>query len=173
MGSGYIAKVLISGLDMCCKTGTTQSSKAIQREHDCLRQITLSKIAAFIPAPKLLGLVIDDDGVVIGILEEFIPNKGRLSDVVKNEATVSEERRAKWVKQIRKAVALLHEIDVVWGDGKAENALVGSESDDCFLVDFGGSYTDGWVNRTLVETRAGDDQAVEKIAKFLDDGIRP
>ncbi|CZR53809.1 uncharacterized protein PAC_03691 [Phialocephala subalpina] len=134
MGSGYIAKVLISGLDMCYKIGTTQSFKAVQREYDCLRQITISKSAASIPTPKLLGLVVDDDGVVLGILEEFIANKGRLSDVVKNEAGVSEERKAKWVKQIRKAVALFHEIGVVWGDGKAENVLVGSESDDCFWL---------------------------------------
>jgi hypothetical protein len=173
MGLGYIAKVLISGLDMCCKIGTTQSFKAVQREYDCLQQIRISKSAAPIPAPKLLGLVVDDDGVVIGVLEEFIANKGKLSDVVKNEAGASEERRAKWVKQIRDAVALLHEIDVVWGDGKAENILVGSESDDCFLVDFGGSYTDGWVDRALMETRAGDNQAVEKIAKLLDDEVRP
>jgi len=109
MGSGYIAKVLISGLDMCCKIGTTQTFTAVQREYDCLRQITISKSAASIPAAKLLGLVVDDDGVVLGILEEFIANKGRLSDVVKNETGVLEERRAKWVKQIGKAVALLHE----------------------------------------------------------------
>jgi len=53
------------------------------------------------------------------------------------------------------------------GDENAENVLVGSGSDDCFLADFGGSYTDRWVDRTLIETRAGDDQAVEKIAKSL------
>lgn len=173
MGSGYIAKVSVQGHDMCCKIGTTQSFKAVQREYDCLQQITMSKNAASIPAPKLRGLVVDDDeGVVLGILEDFIANEGRLSDVVKNDAGVSEERRARWVKQIRKAVALLHEIGVIWGDGKAENVLVGSRSDDCFLVDFGGSYADGWADRTLMETRAGDDQAVKKIAKFLDDGVR-
>jgi tRNA A-37 threonylcarbamoyl transferase component Bud32 len=133
----------------------------------------MSKSGGSISAPKLLGLVVDDAGVVLGILEEFIANKGRLSDVIKNEAEISEERRAKWVKQIRKAVALLHEIDVVWGDEKAENVLVGSESDDCFLVDSGGSYTDGWLDRTLMETRAGDYQAVEMIVKFLDDRVRP
>ncbi|KAH7356676.1 hypothetical protein BKA65DRAFT_604464 [Rhexocercosporidium sp. MPI-PUGE-AT-0058] len=173
MGLGYIAKVSIRGLDMCCKIGTSQTFKAVQREYDCLRQIMMSRIAASIPAPKLQGLVVDDDGVVLGILEDFIENEGRLSDVVKNDVGVLEERRARWMKQIREAVMLLHEIDVVWGDGKVENVLVGSESDDFFLVDFGGSYTDGWVDRTLMETRAGDHQAVMKIARFLDDGLRP
>ena len=167
IGTGYIAKVSVQGHDMCCKTGTIQTFKAVQREYDCLQQITISENAASIPAPKLRGLVVDDEGVVIGILEDFIENQGRLSDVVRNDAGVSEERRARWVKQIRRAVALLHEIDVTWGDGKAENVLVGSRSDDCFLVDFGGSYTDGWVDRTLMETRAGDNQAVKQIAKFL------
>jgi len=33
--------------------------------------------------------VVGDDGVVLGILEEFVANKGRLSDVIKNEAGVS------------------------------------------------------------------------------------
>ena len=167
MGSGYIAKVVISGLHMCCKIATAQTFKAVQREYDCLRQITMSRSAVSIPAPKLLGLVVDDDGIVLGILEEFIENEGKLSDVVKKEAGVLEERRAKWAKQIQEGVALLHENGVVWGDGKAENVLVRRGSDDCFLVDFGGSYTDGWVDKTLMETRAGDDQAVEKIAKFL------
>ncbi|KAG4435752.1 hypothetical protein IFR05_008766 [Cadophora sp. M221] len=99
----------------------------------------MSKNAASIPTPKLRGLVVDDDGLVIGILEDFVVNGGRLSDVVKNEAGVCEERREKWAKQIREAVALLHEIDVVWGDGKPENVLVESGSDNCYLVDFGGS----------------------------------
>merc|ERR1712000_161693 len=166
IGTGYIAKVSVQGHDMCCKTGTIQTFKAVQREYDCLQQITISENAASIPAPKLRGLVVDE-GVVLRILEDFNEYQGRLSDVVRNDAGVSGERRARWVKQIRSAVALLYEIDVTWGDGKAENVLVGSRSDDCFLVDFGGSYTDGWVDRTLMETRAGDNQAVKQIAKFL------
>ncbi|KAH6719147.1 hypothetical protein BKA61DRAFT_271496 [Leptodontidium sp. MPI-SDFR-AT-0119] len=173
MGSGYIAKVSICGVDMCCKMNTVYSFRAVQREFDCLRQITMSKNAASIPTPKLRGLVVDDNGLVLGILEDFVANRGRLSDVVKNEVGVCKERRAKWAKQIQKAVALLHDIGVVWGYGKAENILVESGSDGCFLVDFGGSYTDGWVDRTLMETRAGDDQTVEKIAKWLDNGIWP
>lgn len=59
------------------------------------------------------------------------------------------------------------------GGWKGGYVLVGSESDYCFLIDFGGSYTDGWVDKNLMETRAGDDQAAEKIAKFLNDGVRP
>ncbi|KAK0120228.1 hypothetical protein ONS95_011634 [Cadophora gregata] len=167
VGSGYIARVMINGLDMCCKIATAHSFVAVQREYDCLKQISLSKNEAYFPVPKLLGLVVDDDGSVIGILEEFIANEGRLSDLAKKDAGVSSETRAKWAKQIQDIVALLHEIDVVWGDGKAENVLIRSGTDDCFLIDFGGSYTHGWVDRELMESRAGDNQAVEKIVKFL------
>jgi len=56
---------------------------------------------------------------------------------------------------------------VIWGDGKAENVLINIETDDSCLVDFRGSFTDGWVDAELMETREGDEQAVKKIIQFL------
>ena len=32
--------------------------------------------------------------------------------------------RVKWASQVREAVKVLHEIGVIWGDGKADNILV-------------------------------------------------
>lgn len=111
-GVGYIAKVQVNELEMCCKVGTRQAMGAVQREYDCLRQIARSKFAASLPAPKLLGLVVDDNGILIGILEEFIVNRWKLSEVLKKKA-VFEERRRKWGNQIRDAIVQLHEIDVI------------------------------------------------------------
>lgn len=172
--AGYIAEVLVAGLEMCCKIVTRATVKAVQREYDCLQQIMISRRRTSIPVPKLLGLVVDDDRNIIGILEDLIRNQGRLTDVVEKEAEIFKERKIKWAKQIRQAVALLHETDVVWGDGKPHNVLVDGW-DDCFLIDFGGSYTEGWADRTLMDTHAGDDQAVEKIVEYLgilDDEVR-
>lgn len=42
---------------------------------------------------------------------------------------------------------LLHEAGIVWGDGKPESILLGKEKDDVYLIDFRGSWTDGWVDR--------------------------
>ncbi|XMA20792.1 hypothetical protein WAI453_013583 [Rhynchosporium graminicola] len=73
----------------------------------------MSKGRASIPAPKLLGLVINNGGVVLGISEEFIENEGTLSDMVKKDTGVLNERRAKWAKQIQEGIELLHENGVV------------------------------------------------------------
>jgi hypothetical protein len=40
-------------------------------------------------------------------------------------------------------------------------------TDDAWVIDFGGGYTEGWVNRALMETLEGDEQAVGKIPDFL------
>ena len=56
---------------------------------------------------------------------------------------------------------------VVWGDGKPGNILIHAESDECFLVDFGGSFTDGRVDERWMKTTTGDEQAVKKIVDYL------
>jgi hypothetical protein len=37
------------------------------------------------------------------------------------------------------------------------------------MIDFGGSYTDGWVEPELCETVEGDDQGLQKIVSALED----
>ncbi|KAF7868493.1 hypothetical protein EAF04_005024 [Stromatinia cepivora] len=168
MGTGYIAKVSINGQDMCCRMLTPTHSKAVQREYECLKKIADSQHASFIRAPKLIGFVVshDDEGVV-GILEEYISHTMTLGGFQKDIKAVDSERRKKWAEQIRHNIELLHEIGVVWGDGKPHNVLINSETDDCYLVDFGGSWTDGWVDTNLMETKAGDIQALRRIFVFL------
>lgn len=125
MGTEYIAEVSINRQDMCCKMLTPINSKAVQREYECLKEIGNSKHASSIRAPKLMGFVVsdDDDDEVSGILEEYIPHTITLGGI-------HSERRKTWAEQIRCNIELLHEIGVVWGDGKPHNMLVNSETDD-------------------------------------------
>jgi tRNA A-37 threonylcarbamoyl transferase component Bud32 len=44
----------------------------------------------------------------------------------------------KWASQIQETVHLLHQIGVTWGDGKAANVLIHRNTDDAWIVDFGG-----------------------------------
>lgn len=168
MGLGFKARVVAGGRDMCCKIAKPAQAKAVRREYECLKQIADSKHAASICAPALLGLVVDgEDEHIIGILEEYIPhttNIGRCEGGIK---AVASERRAKWAKQIKTSIEGLHEIGVVWGDGKPGNVLVNEETDDCVLVDFGGSWTEGWVDAEVSETREGDEMALGRIVGFL------
>jgi hypothetical protein len=60
----------------------------------------------------------------------------------------------------------LHRIEVVWGDGKADNVLIDANK-DAWLIDFGGGWTQDWVDESLAGTFEGDTQAVEKIEEFL------
>lgn len=80
----------------------------------------------------------------------------------------SEERKKKWAAQIRETVERLHEIGVIWGDGKPHNVLVHEETGDVWIIDFGGGYTQGWVDEEFKESVQGDEQAVERIMKYLD-----
>ncbi|KAF7517122.1 hypothetical protein G7054_g13903 [Neopestalotiopsis clavispora] len=82
------------------------------------------------------------------------------------EEPVSKELRGKWKKQIRKTVEQLHEIGVVWGDGKPCNVII-DNNQDAWLIDFGGGFTDGWVDEKLQNTVDGDSQAVQKITEYL------
>jgi hypothetical protein len=165
---GHIIRVLVDGREIICKSGEPFNWKATKREIDCLREIEQSQRS--INVPKLTGLVTsDDDGQIIAILEEYIPtDREKLSTLQDVDASViKKERRKKWGEQIREMVNVLHEIGVVWGDGKPANVLIHQKTDDAWLIDFGGSWTDGWVDRELRETREGDEQAVKRILDFL------
>lgn len=62
---------------------------------------------------------------------------------------------------------LLYEIDIIWGDGKASNVLLHRETDDAWVIDFGGGWTEGWVDEELSETVMGDELAVKEILEYL------
>ncbi|KAK0099616.1 hypothetical protein ONS96_008116 [Cadophora gregata f. sp. sojae] len=170
-GHSYIAQVSVEGKKMCCKSGDDASWRTMEREFNCLRKVARSHLADSIRVPRLLGLVTSaETGLFIGILEEHIPT-GVLSDLraLKNEdVEASTDRRKKWGAQVRETIDQLHEIGVVWGDGKPHNVLIHRETDDAWVIDFGGSYTGGWVDAGLMETMEGDEQAVSRILKFLD-----
>ena len=53
------------------------------------------------------------------------------------------------------------------GDAKPQHILVGSRN-DIWIIDFGGAYTDGWVEKEKAETMEGDRQGVARIRAFLE-----
>lgn len=169
-GQGEITRVLVDGQERCCKSGEPFNWEAVEREFDCLCKIARSQHASSIRTPKLTGLVTSaDNGQIVGILEEIIPTDLKDLPTLRevDASIVAESRRRKWASQIREMVDLLHEIRVVWGDGKPHNVLIHRDTDDAWLIDFGGSWTDGWVDAELMETVEGDEQAVRRILHFL------
>src|SRR2546423_3522260 len=116
--------------------------------------------------PRLLGLVTSGDKIV-GILEEFVDGENLFAlDLTKSSV---EERRA-WKMQIESTVKLLHQNGFVWGDVKPGNVLI-DKSREAWLIDFGGEWTDGWVDEHLKQTVQGDMQGLQRVVQFLASGV--
>lgn len=174
VGDGYIAQVMVEGQVLCSKVGDEIRVNSVQRELDMLFKIGSFQYAAILRVPRLRGLVQTPDGRVIGFLEEYIPSldNSELSSLrdIEDASSIAHVRRQKWALQVQETVDLLHQIGVTWGDGKASNVLINSDSDDAWIVDFGGGWTDGWVEPELSGTVEGDKLAVKKILEFLEVG---
>lgn len=170
-GFNIVSRVQVHGQDMLCKafkTGLLHPN--LLRELGSLQKIRnqhLTASASF-RVPKLRGYVVHaKTGAIFGLLRNWIPhgpNGGTLEKVM--NSPTSKELRCKWATQIRETVQRLHEIDVTWGDGKPSNVVV-DNNDDAWLIDFGGGWSEGWVDEALQNTAAGDNQAVRNITKFL------
>ena len=115
--------------------------------------------------PRLSGYVTNTAAdCVLGLLREWVP--GRCLRNIAIPSTL-EGRRRKWASQICETVNQLHKIGVLWGDGKASNIIIDTE-DDAWLIDFGGGWTEGWIDKELADTVEGDEQAVKRIMQFMD-----
>lgn len=116
---------------------------------------------------RLRGLVQDGKGVICGLLLTYINCRAKtLAGAVKPHIPVALKR--KWKSQISSTVHLLHEAGVIWGDVKADNVLV-DDKDDAWIVDFGGGYTEGWVEKQSTGTLAGDMDGLAKVLKYIGD----
>ncbi|ELR02450.1 hypothetical protein VC83_07166 [Pseudogymnoascus destructans] len=58
--------------------------------------------------------------------------------------------RQRWAEQVTSTVRHLHEVEIVWGDAKEVNILVDINRDG-WVIDFGGGFIQGCVQRENVE----------------------
>ncbi|KAL4947824.1 hypothetical protein BDW69DRAFT_199342 [Aspergillus filifer] len=113
--------------------------------------------------PKLEGFIgLDTESP--GLLMTKVRHRMRLCDIGIEQADVA--KRLKWYARIKSAIEILHGIDIVWDDVKAHNILI-NEQDNCWIIDFGGGNTEGWVSENLQETREGDLEGLENLRRFL------
>ncbi|KAK6223901.1 hypothetical protein LQW54_000045 [Pestalotiopsis sp. IQ-011] len=139
-----------------------------RREIRLLKNIESKGLQEKIRIPLVAGLVgwNDNKSEILGLLMTSIEDPTPLTLML--DSDVVEERREKWARETERVVKLLHANDIVWGDAKADNFVVDRHG-DLWIIDFGGSYTDGWVDPELMETEEGDDMGVEKIVNALKD----
>lgn len=168
-GGGTVCLVQVNGYQMLCKArhdGLRDYN--LKREIDCLQKISQA-FPGRVPVPKLIGYVKHPrSSAILGFLREWVPSKDNLKDL--KEAGFPDfpkEIRQKIGRQIKETVEILHEIEVIWGDAKPSNVVI-DLSNDAWLIDFGGGWSEGWVDENLQNTVEGDQQAVTRILEFLD-----
>lgn len=115
--------------------------------------------------PHIVGLVQEEDGSYVGLLLSYIDCDGRtLEGAVRADAP--EDLRQRWAAQVTSTVKHLHEAGIVWGDAKAANVLVDLNM-DAWIIDFGGGFTEGWVEREKAGTVEGDMKGLAKIVEYI------
>lgn len=144
-----------------------------KREIAMLHQLTKKGLYKQIRCPQLISFVTLSDAKprkdIMGFLQTDIPRPTPLT--TKLDTSVPQHQRDAWAAESQRIKDVLHEHGIIWGDAKADNFMVDA-SDDLWIIDFGGSYTEGWVDPELQETREGDEMGVEKIVNALRNPVK-
>ncbi|KAI5201954.1 hypothetical protein AUEXF2481DRAFT_35209 [Aureobasidium subglaciale EXF-2481] len=139
-----------------------------KRELKIMKDIERLGLPKEIRVPQVHGLVsfTNSKTDMMGFLQTHIEGAEPLTHLL--DSDVPQSKRDRWASESEKMIALLHENDIIWGDAKADNFMV-DKDDKLWIIDFGGSYTEGWVDAELNETVEGDDMGTRKIVNALHD----
>lgn len=140
--------------------------KITLRELLAYSKIHMAKFDATVHTSRLDGLVQDDNGHVMGLLLSYVDCRGTTLRCIDGRDPKNSEFRQKWVDQISHTLKRLHSHNIVWGDAKAANVLI-DVNGDAYLIDFGGGYTEDWVEKEMANSIDGDLQGLENIKRYL------
>lgn len=146
----------------------TYSSEQANREISALVRIHQLGISE-LRVPTLHEVVQSegDSHSISGMLLEYIEHHDTLRHIIDfQKDTTSLDVRAKRISQLRYILRELHASGIVWGDAKPDNVLVGTDQ-NLWLVDFGGGFTQGWVDEDKMESFDGDLQALSRMVDLL------
>lgn len=161
-------RVLVNGEEMFCKARGNAAGligTSVGRELQCLQKLNI--LAPFyhdtiIRIPRLLGYVRHaDTNRLVGFVRQWVPGR-RLTDV--DVPATQTQRNQKWISQIYNAALTLHNMGMIWGNGKAENVII-DERDDAYLIDFG--IANLWLHANCEDLVECDLQGLESIGDFL------
>ncbi|KAB5572201.1 hypothetical protein GE09DRAFT_1098671 [Coniochaeta sp. 2T2.1] len=159
-------KVLIDDGQTACFFKPCYSPVQTKNELDAYKKMASANLDPHLRVCRLLGVVMDDNGSVMGLLLTYIDHGGRTLSSNVDPDHPSASTRKRWMDQLEAALTELHKAGIVWGDVKAENVLVDRE-DNVWITDFGGGYTEGWVERQMAGTMEGDLAGMAKLREFV------
>lgn len=143
-----------------------------KREIQLLHKIHRLNLDTQINVPRLHGLVRSHNPdpssstSTMGLLLTPIPTPLTPLTEHLTPSSLPLSTRKSYADQITHIISVLHSHDIVFGDAKADNFLVDKDG-KLWIIDFGGSYTEGWVQEEKAETVVGDWQGVLKIEGAL------
>jgi hypothetical protein len=160
-------KVSIRGEQLCFfKQVLAGDIASTIREFSAYANIQSAGFGPEVLTSRLYGVVEDEEtSRVIGLLLSYIDCQSQTLYCARRHLRYPSLRK-KWLDQIVSTLRHLHAHQITWGDGKPANILI-DVHDDAYLIDFGGGYTQGWVNKALSNTIEGDLQALERIINYL------
>jgi hypothetical protein len=141
-GYGTVCKARVGPQTMLCKAHSQGlENPSLERELVAMQKIwnAGSGPAVNIRVPHLQGYVtFADSRDIIGLLRDWVQPSSSGSTLQDMDiSAVPRELKKKWSDQLCETVDKLHELGVVWGDGKASNVVVDQES-NIWLIDFAG-----------------------------------
>lgn len=165
-----VFKALIRESTVCVKViGYQSSTKPIQREIALLQQISEAQLDPRLRTPTLLGLISceENSDLVLGLVMDYVEPGALKSDLFTLALEpIPQTQRDTWAGQVSDDLNRLHNLGLVWGDAKAGNIVFDKECNP-WIIDFGGGYTDNWVDEGLVDSIAGDLQGLGRIVNFM------
>lgn len=160
-------RVLLNGQEFFFKSLDAVGEAAGKVEIGKHEQIARANFGPQVQTSRLFGVVQDEKGRLLGLLLDYIDEGTTLAYALEPET--SEITKNKWAAQIKDSLAALHEAGVVWGDVKPDNVIIDTH-EDAWIIDFGGGYTQGWVDKDKAGTIEGDLQGLGNILKFISTG---
>lgn len=100
------------------------------------------------------------------ILSAIYPNHGTMADRVNGSEGLAVTLCERWYHDIENLIHILHSKGFIWGDVSPNN-MITDEDDNVWIIDFGGGYTEGWVNPEDMETKRGDLAGLNRFKKYL------
>lgn len=142
-------------------------------ELETYQRIRDASINPNIRISRLHGLVRDDEGIVYGLLLTYIDCARRTLYCAARKPGQDNLLLQKWSRQLKGVLGQFHDTGIAWGDAKPDNILV-DHANDLWLVDFGGSYAEGWVPKELAGTVEGDLVGLKRITEYIySNGCQP
>ncbi|KAM5503168.1 hypothetical protein McaMca56_001093 [Microsporum canis] len=156
-------KVLVDGRTCFFKLFGAGERSAL-RELECYKRIGDLQRSMMVQVPTLCG-VVQDNSRCLGLLLSWVDCRRITLECALRPSTPRAQRQ-RWANQLTTTLNRLHNAGIIWGDAKPANVLVDFK-DDLWIIDFGGGYTRGWVEKDRAGTIEGDNDGLMKIKDFL------